>query len=215
MPVCGPANGNGRVEISWTAPTVSAFTPVWSYSIEVRQNTQSGSAWRTIPGITNTATSYTVPNLPVGPGGTVYYFKVVAHYNSTFGVGTNASPNAGAGVLPCGSVSACDFIPPNEGDPNGAFPVVGKPVTLRLRINSGVPPFTIRWVDSDGLEATVTDQRNPVPTPFIATYNRVYSTIGKKEVVVLLRDNNNVFSVCTMLDEYGPNVRVRPTFNER
>jgi hypothetical protein len=91
--------GNAQVILAWTAPTVSAQTPITDYLVQ--SSTNSGSTWTTVSDGTSTATSATVTGLT---NGTPYVFRVAA----VNGVGTGAYS------------SATSSVTPGAGDPNFA-----------------------------------------------------------------------------------------------
>lgn len=83
--------GNAQVILAWTAPTVSAQTPITDYLVQ--SSTNSGSTWTTVSDGTSTATSATVTGLT---NGTPYVFRVAA----VNGVGTGAYTAATDSVTP-------------------------------------------------------------------------------------------------------------------
>jgi hypothetical protein len=85
------AAGNAQVILAWTAPTVSAQTPITDYLVQ--SSTNSGSTWTTVSDGTSTATSATVTGLT---NGTPYVFRVAA----VNGVGTGAYTAATDSVTP-------------------------------------------------------------------------------------------------------------------
>lgn len=83
--------GNAQATVSWTAPTVSAQTPVTDYTVQYSSN--NGSSWTTFSRSASTATSATVTGLT---NGTSYTFRVAA----VNGVGTGSYSTASAAVTP-------------------------------------------------------------------------------------------------------------------
>jgi hypothetical protein len=84
-------NGNTQVSLSWTAPSVSAQTPITDYVVQYSSN--SGSTWTTFTDGTSTATSATVTGLT---NGTAYTFRVAA----VNGVGAGEYSSATSSVTP-------------------------------------------------------------------------------------------------------------------
>ncbi len=82
--------GNAQVALTWTAPTVSAQTPITSYAVQYSSN--SGSTWTTW-GTAPTTNSATVTSLT---NSTAYVFRVAAMN----GVGIGAYSSASASVTP-------------------------------------------------------------------------------------------------------------------
>jgi hypothetical protein len=80
--------GNAQVALTWSAPTVSAQTPVTDYVIQFQP---SGGSWQVFSDGTSTATTATVTGLA---NGTTYAFRVAAVNN----VGTGAFSTASAAV---------------------------------------------------------------------------------------------------------------------
>lgn len=87
--VAGTA-GNSQVALSWTAPTVSAQTPVTSYTVQYSSN--GGTSWTTF-GTQPTTNSVTVNSLS---NSTAYVFRVAA----TNAVGTGSYSSASASLTP-------------------------------------------------------------------------------------------------------------------
>jgi hypothetical protein len=83
--------GNAQVALSWSAPTVSAQTPITDYTVQYSSN--SGSTWTTFTRAASTATSATVTSLS---NGTAYVFRVAA----VNGVGTGSYSTATSAVTP-------------------------------------------------------------------------------------------------------------------
>lgn len=83
--------GNGQVSLTWTAPTVSAQTPITDYVVQYSSN--SGSTWTTFSDGASTSASATVTGLS---NGTAYTFRV-AGVNA---VGTGTYSSASASVTP-------------------------------------------------------------------------------------------------------------------
>jgi titin len=83
--------GNAQVALSWSAPTVSAQTPITDYTVQFSSN--SGSSWTNFTRAASTATSATVTSLT---NGTAYTFRVAA----VNGVGTGSYSTATSAVTP-------------------------------------------------------------------------------------------------------------------
>lgn len=83
--------GNAQVALTWSAPTVSAQTPITDYVVQFSSN--SGSSWTTFTDGTSTATSATVTGLT---NGTAHVFRVAA----VNGVGTGSYSAASSAVTP-------------------------------------------------------------------------------------------------------------------
>lgn len=77
--------------VSWTAPTVSAQTPITDYLVQT--SSDGGSTWTTFSDGTSAATSATVTGLT---NGTTYKFRVAA----VNAVGTGSYSSASANVTP-------------------------------------------------------------------------------------------------------------------
>ena len=86
-----PTGGNAQATLTWSAPTVSAQTPITDYVVQFSSN--SGSTWTTFSDGTSTATSATVTGLT---NGTAYVFRVAA-MNA---VGTGSYSTASSSVTP-------------------------------------------------------------------------------------------------------------------
>ena len=86
-----PTGGNALVALTWSAPTVSAQTPITDYVVQFSSN--SGSSWNTFSDGTSTATSATVTGLT---NGTAYVFRVAA----TNAIGTGAYSTPSSAVTP-------------------------------------------------------------------------------------------------------------------
>lgn len=82
---------NGQSAVTWTAPTVSAQTPIIDYVVQY--STSPFNSWTTFSDGTSTATSATVTGLT---NGTAYQFRVAA----VNGVGTGAYSSSSASVTP-------------------------------------------------------------------------------------------------------------------
>lgn len=80
-----------QVALTWTAPTVSAQTPITDYVVQYK--TAAASEWTTFSDSTSTATSATVTGLT---NGTAYVFRVAA----VNGVGTGAYTSASSSLTP-------------------------------------------------------------------------------------------------------------------
>jgi len=85
-------SGYQQVALGWTAPTVSAQTPITSYTVQY--STNSGSTWTTW-GTAPTTNSATVTSLT---NGTAYTFRVLA----TNAVGSSAYSSASIASTPSG-----------------------------------------------------------------------------------------------------------------
>ena len=83
--------GNAQATVLWTAPTVSAQTPITDYIVQFSSN--SGSTWNTFSDGTSTSTSATVTGLT---NSTAYVFRVAA----VNGVGTGTYTAASSSVTP-------------------------------------------------------------------------------------------------------------------
>ena len=83
--------GNAQAALTWSAPTVSAQTPITDYVVQFSSN--SGSTWTTFSDGTSTSTSATVTGLT---NGTAYVFRVAA----TNAIGTGAYSTASSAVTP-------------------------------------------------------------------------------------------------------------------
>jgi hypothetical protein len=138
--------GNAQVSLSWTAPTVSAQTPITDYIVQ--SSTNSGSTWTTVSDGTSTATSATVTGLT---NGTPYVFRVAA----VNGVGTGPYTAATDSVTPGDVFRAIPTMTSNTA-PSGV--VSGD-------TNNGSNPADL-WKIFDGDDATyVSFNRNGFNTP--------------------------------------------------
>jgi len=88
--------GNAQAEVSWTAPTVLAQTPITDYVVQF--SSDSGSSWTTFTDGTSTSTSATVTGLT---NDTAYVFRVAG----VNGIGTGAFSSASSAVTPVAAVS--------------------------------------------------------------------------------------------------------------
>lgn len=86
-------SGDGQVVLSWTAPAVSAQTPITSYTIQRSEN--GGTNWYSY---TPTGTSVTSATLTGLTNGTAYIFRVLA----SNAVGSGPYSAASASVTPGG-----------------------------------------------------------------------------------------------------------------
>jgi hypothetical protein len=103
--------GNAQADLSWTAPTVLAQTPITDYTVQYSSN--SGSTWTTFSRAASTATSATVTGLT---NGTAYTFRVSA----TNGVGVGSYSSASSSVTPAGAVITIGTQPSNQTAASGA-----------------------------------------------------------------------------------------------
>jgi len=128
-----PANvtgtaGNQQVTLSWTAPTVSAQTPITSYTVQY--STNSGSTWTTW-GTAPTTNSATITSLT---NGTAYTFKVLA----TNAVGSSAYSSASSSVTPAGDAYWSSVSLLLHGDGSGATITDSSANTLTVTASGSV-----------------------------------------------------------------------------
>lgn len=138
--------GNTQVSLSWSAPTVSAQTPITDYIIQYSSN--SGSTWTTFSDGTSSSTSATVTGLT---NGTAYTFRVVA----VNAVGQGAYSTASASVTPLSSFSVTALVIAGGGGggrDNGGGGGAGGYVEQSLTVTSGTQ-YTVS-VGAGGAAAT-------------------------------------------------------------
>ena len=211
---CVPSGNKGDVTVTWLDPDIPANNGLQSYVLNAHQNSREGNVVdsKTIPFsppyFGKQSRSSIFNNLDLG----TYHMEVLADYQS----GDSSGFAAPVTVRACTPVIAtCSFTPQNIATP---YPVVGKPVTLKVdfTITPGVGPYSIDWT---GTELDMTSSAPAVSvtnTPTSASIKKVYSTVGKKEVIAEVTDTvNGTKATCGNLTiDNGPNVRVRPVFDE-
>lgn len=214
---CVPTPGNrGSATLTWDAPVVVNNNNLRNYYSAVYQN---GSPVSPSPNVTpNNPISptanphmYTASNLLLG----TYNLGVYAQYQSNDNSSTVFAPVT---VEQCSAATAtCAFE--NIGSP---YPVVGVPVTLKVTPSYGnynpTPPFVINWSGTE-LSNTTTNAGSVSD----AILKKVYTTVGIKAVHATITDDNGsgISATCDLLadqsappENQGPNVRVRPVYNE-
>ena len=136
--------GNAQAALTWSAPTVSAQTPITDYVVQFSSN--SGSTWNTFSDGTSTSTSATVTGLT---NSTAYVFRVAA----VNGVGAGAYTAASSSVTPTAGT------PPNA--PTSLTATAGN-AQLSLAWTAPSAPgtyaitgYTVEYTPSGGSAATV------------------------------------------------------------
>jgi hypothetical protein len=129
--VAGTA-GNQQVSLAWTAPTVSAQTPITSYTVQYSSN--GGSTWTTW-GTSPTTNSATITSLT---NGTAYTFKVLA----TNAVGSSAYSSASSSVTPAGDAYWSSVSLLLHGDGTGATITDSSSSALTVTANGSVTQST-------------------------------------------------------------------------
>ena len=132
-----PTGGNAQVALTWSAPTVSAQTPITDYVVQFSSN--SGSTWTTFSDGTSTSTSATVTGLT---NGTAYTFRVAA----VNGVGTGAYSTASSAVTPAAAAGVTVLSGSASGSGTNTITA-----TAQGNISVSVPSTrTLTWTGSPG-----------------------------------------------------------------